>query len=466
MSFKLSELAQATAGRLVDGGGDLVLDRLVTDSREAGPGALFVALVGETTDGHRFLADAVAAGVSAVLCREAPESLAVPRVVVPDTKEALVDFTRHMLQSHRLRVVGITGSVGKTTTKEMIAAVGARRYGVLKTEGNLNTYTGLPVSVARLEPRHHLFVAEYAMSATGEIALLARMAPPDIAVVLNVGLAHVGPLGSIEAVATAKRELVEALTEEGTAILNADDPRVAAMASHSRGQVLFYGLGQIGDGAPAAAEVRAESLQLLGLDGSQFTLALPGGTARVKLQLPGIHSVSNALAAAAVGHRLGVGPDEIAHALESCRPMGGRLVIRPGRHGATVIDDAYNASPASVEAALAVLLAAGPDRPRVAVLGEMLELGDWAEDAHRGIGRAAAGADFLVAAGEHAETIAAGAAEAGMPAERIATAADAGEAAELATELLESRMKGAVVLVKASRGIALEKVVERLVAGR
>ena len=454
MSFRLFELAEATGGRLIDADADLALDRLVIDSRQATPGSLFVALVGETTDGHRFLADAVEAGTSAVLCQFAPPELSVPRVEVDDTREALVSFTRYHLRRQGCTVVGVTGSVGKTSTKEMVAAVLARRFEVLKAEGNLNTYTGLPMTVAALEPRHQVLVAEYAMSAIGEIALLARMAPPDVAVVLNVGLSHVGLLGDIEAVSRAKRELVEALGPEGTAILNADDPRVMAMALASEGRVVTFGYGN----TQKHVDVHAENITLRGLEGSVFTLALPTDErVQVELSIPGVHAVSNALAAAAAGHVLGVATADIAAALSGVGALGGRGVLRPGRLGSTIIDDAYNASPSSVAAALQVLLGE-TGRPRIAVLGEMLELGEKAAEAHQKIGRQAARSDLLVALGEHAADIVEGATEAGLRVDRAILVTSPEEA----VAAVEPHLKGAVVLVKASRGVALEQVVDRL----
>jgi UDP-N-acetylmuramoyl-tripeptide--D-alanyl-D-alanine ligase len=455
MSFRLFELANATGGRLIGADADLALDRLVIDSRQATPGSLFVALVGETTDGHRFLAQAVEAGASAVLCQSAPADLVVPRVEVDDTREALVHFTRHRLERQGCTVVGITGSVGKTSTKEMVAAVLARRFGVLKTEGNLNTYTGLPMTVARLEPSHQVLVAEYAMSAIGEIAFLSRMAPPDIAVVLNVGLSHVGLLGDIEAIGRAKRELVEGLGPEGTAVLNADDPRVLEMALASAGRVVTFGYGQ----SKRHIDVRAEEITPRGLDGSDFTLALPTDErVRVELGIPGVHAISNALAAAAVGHVLGVAAADIVAALDRVHAVAGRGALRPGRLGSIVIDDAYNASPSSMAAALEVLLAE-TGRPRIAVLGEMLELGDQAAEAHQKVGRQAARSDLLVALGEHAADIVEGAHEAGLRVDRAIVVDSAAEA----VAAVEPHLKGALVLVKASRGLALEQVVDRLV---
>jgi UDP-N-acetylmuramoyl-tripeptide--D-alanyl-D-alanine ligase len=450
VSFRLFELAEATGGRLVGAEGDFQLHRLVIDSREATGGALFVALLGETTDGHRFVDQAIERGAAAVLCQAGPEAPAVPMVIVDDTREALVRFTRHQLHRQGCKVVGITGSVGKTSTKEMAAAVLGRRFEVLKTEGNLNTYTGLPMSVAGLEPRHQVFVAEYAMSALGEIQFLTRMAPPDVAIVLNVGLSHVGLLGSVEAVAQAKRELVEGLVEDGVAILNADDTRVAAMASAAPGRVLTFGLGE--------ADIHAADLRPGGLGGTTFWLQLPGEGAEVRLPVAGAHAVSNALAAAAAGHVMGIPAAEIAAALGAVEAVSGRGKARTGRLGSTVIDDAYNASPSSMAAALEVLLEETA-RPRIAVLGEMLELGDRAAAAHREVGRAASGADFLVAIGEHANEIAEGAREGGLEPDRIAVV----DSAAAAAEAVEARLAGALVLVKASRGMALEEVVDRLV---
>jgi len=459
MSFTLREVAEATGGSLVDAPHELVLDRLVTDSRQAGAGALFVALTGEAMDGHRFLPDAIAGGASALLCREAPPGTRTPRIIVGDTREALVAFSRARLRDTGVRVIGVTGSAGKTTTKEMVAAVLAAGLEVHKTEGNLNTYTGFPMALAQLQPTHRAFVAEYGMSAIGEIAFLARMAPPDIAVVLNVGMAHVGLLGSIEMVAAAKRELVESLGEGGVAILNADDPRVAAMASASAGRVLYYS----GRGASVGGlrvDYFATDIRLHGLEGSSFTLNAPSGAVRVELAVPGEHTVGNAVAAAAVGLLMGVDLPLVAAALAAFRPLGGRMNLRRGRLGSTIIDDAYNASPGSMEASLQVLGSA-PGRARIAVLGDMLELGDQAVSAHQAVGRAAAAcADLLVVLGDNAIDVVDAARAAGMPAARAVAVPDV----EAAVAAVEEMLLGAVVLVKASRGMLLDRVVDRLTA--
>ena len=458
MSFTLAELARATGGILLDGAGEVIIERLVTDSRQAGRGALFVALAGDAMDGHDFIAAAVDAGASALLCQQAPAGVRTPRVIVPDTREALVAFSRNRLASCGVRVVGVTGSAGKTTTKEMIAAVLQRRAKVLKTEGNLNTYTGLPMTLAHLEPDHEVFVAEYGMSALGEIAFLARMAPPDIAVVLNVGMAHLGLLGSIEQIAAAKRELVEALPGSGIAVLNDDDPRVAAMAAAVSGRVVHYSVRDRGAGADGAGYF-ATGIRLRGLAGTTFTLQAPSGAVEVTLAVPGLHTVSNAVAAAAVGDLTGVPLADIAAALADFRPVSGRMNVRPGRLGSLVIDDAYNASPGSMEASLQVL-GSEAGRTRIAVLGDMLELGDEAPGAHRRVGRTAvAAADLLVALGEHAGVLVDAAREAGMAPDRAIAVSDV----DAAVAAVEPHLAGALVLVKASRGMALDRVVDRVV---
>src|SRR5205085_10379227 len=291
--MSLTEVLQATHGRLVSGPHEAAFVRLVIDSREVTAGGLFVALKGEQQDGHAYIGQAVDRGATGILCERPPLDVQGPAVVeVADTRQALADLTADRLRRQPVPIVAITGSAGKTTTKELIAHVLGRRLRVHKSEGNLNTYTGIPMTVFQMDPGDRALVLEYAMSRAGEIRELAKTAPPNIGVVLNVGLAHVGFLGSIEAVAAAKRELVEGLAPGGLAVLNADDARVRAMSAVARRFTLY--------GVSSDASVRAERIRLHGLEGSNFTLITPRGKADVYLRLPGHHSVSNALAAAAV----------------------------------------------------------------------------------------------------------------------------------------------------------------------
>jgi UDP-N-acetylmuramoyl-tripeptide--D-alanyl-D-alanine ligase len=323
---------------------------------------------------------------------------------------------------------------------------------VHKSEGNLNTYTGIPMTIFQMDPRDRALVVEYAMSRAGEIRELTRMAPPTIGVVLNVGLAHVGLLGSIEAVAAAKRELIEGLAPDGLAVLNADDPRVRAMSAVARRFTLF--------GLSNDATVRAERIRLHGLEGSTFILLTPRGKAEVYLRLPGHHSISNALAAAAVALEFDFDAPAIASALHGFAPPARRMNIVPGRNGATVIDDSYNASPGSMLAALEVLGLSPRGALKVAVLGDMLELGDHAERAHEEIGSLAGKtADVLIAVGEYAPRMVQAARRAGLPTDRAFVVESAEQAVAALTPLLTAQTQ---VLVKASRGMRLERVVEQI----
>jgi len=451
--MSLTEVLQATHGRLVSGPHEAAFVRLVIDSREVTAGGLFVALKGEQQDGHAYIGQAVDRGATGILCERPPLDVQGPAVVeVADTRQALADLTADRLRRQPVPIVAITGSAGKTTTKELIAHVLGRRLRVHKSEGNLNTYTGIPMTVFQMDPRDRALVVEYAMSRAGEIRELTRAAPPNIGVVLNVGLAHVGFLGSIEGVAAAKRELVEGLAAGGLAVLNADDPRVRAMASAAR-RVTFYGLAQ-------GAQVRADKVRLHGLEGSTFMLHSPRGRSEVFLRIPGQHSISNALAAAAVAIEFGFDAAAVASALHGFLPPSRRMNVVSGRNGATVIDDSYNASPGSMEAALEVLRLAPGGALRVAVLGDMLELGDHAQRAHAAIGSLAAeSADIVMAIGEHAATVVEAARRAGLADDRAFVVESADQAVQALDPLLSEKAR---VLVKGSRGMRLERVVERI----
>ena len=451
--MSLAQLLEATRGRLVAGPDSASFNRLVTDSRQVTPGSLFVALKGEQQDGHVFIGQAAERGAAGILCERPPADVGGPTIVeVSSTRQALFDMTSDRLRRQPVPIVAITGSAGKTTTKELIAHVLGRRLRVHKSEGNLNTYTGIPMTVFQMDPGDRALVLEYAMSRAGEIRELTKTAPPNIGVVLNVGLAHVGLLGSIEAVAAAKRELVEGLAPDGLAVLNADDARVKAMASAAK-RVAFYGLA--GD-----AQVRAEKIRLHGLEGSAFNLETPRGKAEVYLRLPGQHSVLNALAAAAVALEFGFDAAGIAAALHGFNPPSRRMNIIAGRNGATVIDDSYNASPGSMAAALEVLRLSPEGTLRIAVLGDMLELGDHAQRAHAELGSLAGEtADFLIAIGEQASTTVESARRAGLARDRAIVV----ETPEQAVDVLEPLLgPGTRVLVKGSRGMRLERVVERI----
>jgi UDP-N-acetylmuramoyl-tripeptide--D-alanyl-D-alanine ligase len=454
--MSVKDVMEATGGRLLSGSEDVSLTALFTDSREVKPGGLFVALRGEQQDGHGFIPQAIERGAAGILCERAPQSNDHAAVIlVGDTRQALFDIAADRLRRQALPIVAVTGSAGKTTTKDLIAHVLGRRLRVHKSEGNLNTYTGIPMTIFQMDPRDRALVVEYAMSRGGEIRELTLVAPPTIGVVLNVGLAHVGFLGSIDAVAAAKRELVEGLAPGGLAVLNGDDPRVRAMSAVAR-RFTLYGLA-------TDAAVRAERIKLHGLEGSTFTLVTPRGKAEVYLRLPGEHSISNALAAAAVALEFEFDSPAIASALHGFTPPAQRMNIVTGRNGATVIDDSYNASPGSMQAALHVLELAPKGSLKVAVLGDMLELGDHAGRAHDEIGSLAGkAADVVIAVGEYAPRVVESARRAGLAKERAYVLEGADQVVAALGPLLTPQTQ---VLVKGSRGMRLERVVEQIREG-
>ena len=449
----VDRVVQGTAELLVAGRGpvDRAFNRGVIDSRQVQPGDLFFALRGEHQDGHDFVDDALARGAAGLVVErplEAPPDVAVFQV--SDSLSALQRLAAHWRARHDMRVVGVTGSVGKTTCKELIAAVLGTRWRMLKSPANLNTEIGLPLTLLELTPEHQRAVLEMAMYGPGEIDLLCRIARPQVGVVTNVGPVHLERLGSIDAIAAAKAELVTALPTDGVAVLNGDDPHVAAMASRTKAGVLLYGRSP-------QCDVRGRDLASRGLDGISFRLTYGGGSAEVEAHLPGRHHLHPALAAAAVALAEGMTLDEVAAALREARPEL-RLRVLTTPSGATILDDSYNASPQSMLAALDLL--AELQGRRIALLGEMRELGTAEEEGHRQVGqRAAACADLVLVVGERARPLYEAARAAG-PAE-VRFLASTQEAAPILRDELQP---GDYLLVKASRAVALESVVDALVA--
>jgi len=462
-TIRLDDLLAAVGGRLIGSGESAVsVSGASVDSRHVTPGSIFVALRGERVDGHAFVADAFHAGAVAALVERSvdlPAGVDAPQIVVPDALRALQDLAAWWRARHAVRVVGITGSTGKTIAKEIVADVASRGLVTLRNEGNLNSETGLPMTLLRLRPEHEAAVLEMSMYTVGEIARLAEIAQPEVGVVLAVHPTHLERAGSIERIAEAKSELPRALPSDGLAVLNADDPRVAAMREVTPADVTTFGLG-------ADADVRAADIVSRGLDGTEFTLSAPWGTRRLRSGTPGRHLVPHALAAAAVAERLGIGLDEVEEALAAGSHAAHRMAVGEARSGATLVDDTYNASPVSVAAALDFLAESSvvPGGRRIAVLGDMLELGPDEERLHREIGaRAASAADALIAVGERGRWIAEGARAAGAPAVR-----ETDDPAE-AVALLERELApgpGDLVLLKASRGVGLDRAVELLAEGR
>ncbi|MBI3746057.1 MAG: UDP-N-acetylmuramoyl-tripeptide--D-alanyl-D-alanine ligase [Chloroflexi bacterium] len=430
------------------------------DSRLVRPGELFVALPGERTDGHRFLREAVMAGAAALLVASEPDAATmgalgdVTIVAVDDPLAALQRLAGAWRQRFRPLVVGVTGSIAKTSTKEAVAAVLGGRGRTLRSEGNRNNEVGLPLTLLRLDRSDVNAVLEMGMYAAGEIAQLAALAEPQIGVVTAVLGVHLSRIGTIDAVENAKAELVEALPQDGTAILNADDFRVRRMAARTPAGTMTYGFA-------ADADVGAERVRSAGTAGMRFVLrlSLNAGTRRLPAAIPGLGrlSVHNALAGAAVGVAAGMSAESIVAALAGGWGAPHRVQLVPAGE-ATLIDDTYNASPASVVAALE-LLGGLPGR-HVAVLGEMLELGDAAAAGHHDVGRAAAGiCDLLVTVGPGASGIAAGARAGGMAPSLVVEVPDRAAGVE---ELRRRIRAGDMVLIKGSRGVELDLLVDEL----
>jgi UDP-N-acetylmuramoyl-tripeptide--D-alanyl-D-alanine ligase len=452
-AFSAENLVTISTGRLLVRSPRPIRGAAV-DSRLVQPGELFIALPGERTDGHEFIEAAIARGAAAVLVSRPPADLArlggASVVLVTDCLAALHRIAEAWRTRFSPLVVGVTGSIAKTSTKEAVATVLARRFRTLKNEGNQNNEIGLPLTVLRLGPEHEAAVLEMGMYVGGEIADLARIGKPRIGVVTAVQAVHLSRIGTLEAIEQAKGELVAALPVDGTAILNADDHRVRAMASRTVAPSLTYGFA-------TDADVRATDVRSLGTDGMAFALETPAGRTAAAIPTLGRMAVHNGLAAAAVGIAAGMRLDEIEAGLAAgwAAPHRAELV-RAG--DVTIIDDSYNASPGSVVAALE-LLGGLPGR-RIAVLGEMLELGDAHEAGHRSVGEAAARiVDLLVVVGEGAGAVAEGARAGGLVGEQLLSVPDR----DRALVALRGRLHGGdVVLVKASRGIALDLLVADL----
>ncbi|UPZ31752.1 UDP-N-acetylmuramoyl-tripeptide--D-alanyl-D-alanine ligase [Streptomyces sp. LRE541] len=458
IALSLAEIASVVGGQTHDipDASVQVTGQVVRDSREVEPGSLFVAFVGERVDGHDFAADVVAAGAVAVL---ASRPVGVPAIVVDDVLLALGALARHVVARLGATLVALTGSAGKTSTKDLIAQVLRTKAPTVFTPGSLNNEIGLPLTALSATGETRFLVLEMGARGIGHIRYLADLTPPKIGLVLNVGTAHIGEFGGREQIAQAKGELVEGLPEDGTAVLNADDPLVRAMASRTKARVLLFGESD-------EADVRAENVRLTGNGQPSFSLHTPTGCSEVTMRLYGEHHVSNALAAAAVAHELGMSADEIATALSEAGSLSRwRMEVTERPDGVTVVNDAYNANPESMRAALRALAAMGKGRRTWAVLGQMAELGDEALAEHDAVGRLAVRLNvskLVAVGGREASWLQLGAYNEGSWGEESVHVSDA----QSAVDLLRSQLRpGDVVLVKASRSVGLERVAQALVEG-
>ncbi|BCJ86077.1 UDP-N-acetylmuramoyl-tripeptide--D-alanyl-D-alanine ligase [Effusibacillus dendaii] len=457
----VEQLVSMAEGNLLQGSPSVQINGVATDSRAELAGRLFVPLIGERFDAHEFLADVVSKGAAAALWqkdRPLPEGLDPDFAVigVDDTIVALQKTAAAYRRSLSLTVVGVTGSNGKTSTKDILASVLSQQFQVQKTQGNLNNHIGLPLMVLSLRPETDVAILEMGMSGPGEIALLARIAAPQIGIITYIGEAHIEFFGDRSGIAAAKFELVEALPPDGLAVLFGDEPLLRGLAAKSPCPIRWFGFQEGND-------VQVTHLQALGLKGSRFQVN--GDAESYHLPVPGAHQVGNALAAVAVAKYLGMLPESIERGLQNAALSSMRLEVKPLPGGGFVVNDAYNASPTSMRAALRMIADTPEGDFKAAVLGDMLELGEHAVDMHYQLGQTAAEQkiDLLVAIGQHAGHIAAGAKQGGLAANQIFVAETKQDAVAYVKRVI-SQKQNPVVLVKASRGMKLEEVVTGLLA--
>lgn len=456
--IKLEDVIETLQGTVVQGNSHIEITGVSIDSRSIRPGDLFFAFPGERVDGHDFLEQAFMRGAAAAVISHsvAADQAMGTLIMVSDPLQALQDLACYCRNLYEIPVVAVTGSTGKTTTKDLIAGVLGTRFNVLKTEGNYNNELGLPLTLLSLNHSHQVLVLEMAMRGPGEIAALCEISHPQVGVITNIGKSHLELLGSQEAIALAKGELLQSLPSDGCAVLNAQDPWQVKLAELVIGDVIFYGVGE-------ASQITASQVTIHDLDGVEFILQTPNGEIRCFLPLPGMHNVTNALAAAAVGYRFGLTLQEIAAGLESVSLTGMRLEVKSGISGTRLIDDSYNASPVSMKAALE-LLAGSQGTRKIAVLGEMYELGEEEVCGHREVGEKAAALqiDCLCTVGPLAQEIAAGALSAGLDKERVHVFQEKTEAVSFLKGYVQ---EGDVVLIKGSRGMQMEEITASLQDG-
>jgi len=458
--IRVREIAGAVCGRLVSGSGNRLVGGLSTDTRQMSPGDAFWALKGERYDGHDFLKEAVSKGAACVvvdrgISRKIVADKEVSTIQVRDTLRALGDFARWWRHQRGACVAAITGSVGKTSTKEMVYQILSLSEEPLKNKGNFNNLVGLPLSIFNMRPGQRRAVLEMGMNRPGEIARLTEIADPDIGVITKIGKAHLEGVGDLAGVVKAKTELIEKISKESQVILNGDDAILMEAAAHFSREFLTFGLGEDN-------QVRAGDVEPRGTEGVIFNLKLPGAESKIRLSVPGIHNVYNALGAAAIAFCMGEPMENVVAGLEMYRGVPGRFMITRLANGGILIDDTYNSNPASLRAAMESVRRLPAAGGRIIVgLGDMLELGNNAREAHLEAGRMVAevGASHFIALGNHAHDMIEGAMEKGLPRERTILVNNHDEMVEALSETVRS---GDLVLLKASRKIGLDRVASTL----
>ena len=455
----VKEVVSALGGRQISGSPERFVRGLSTDSRRMAPGHMFLALRGERYDGHSFLSEAVDAGAAGVIVESdtaisqelTDNNLAV--ITVSSTLEALGDLAMWWRRQWGGRVIAITGSNGKSTTKEMAASILSLKANTMKSPGNFNNLIGLPLTVLSLEEDHEIAVLEMGMNRAGEIARLTQIAEPDIGVITNVARAHLEGLGDLQGVLKAKGELLQVMSEESTAILNGDDESTVGLASTFRGPIVTFGLGK-------KNQVRAGNIKRIGVCTQAFNIYINNERIRTKINLPGIHNVFNALGGAAIAVCSSTSKELIAQGLEDFRPLKGRFQIIGLKGGIQVIDDTYNSNPSSLSAALQTIKELLVERQGLVVgLGEMMELGKETSKYHFDAGQliAGMGVRYLVVLGEHGRQVIEGACRGGMDMTQTHLATTH---TDMIHAIKANVREGDIVFLKGSRKVALDKVVE------
>jgi UDP-N-acetylmuramoyl-tripeptide--D-alanyl-D-alanine ligase len=463
--LSIEEVLKATRGKLLQGEGNTSFQGISTDSRTVTEGELFIALKGFRFDGHHYVLEALEKKAGGVVIEEEKVGdirwngyRAKAVIAVKDTLFALGNIALDWRRKYRTPLVALTGSNGKTTTKEMIAACLETTFPILKTKGNLNNLIGLPLTLLTLTEKERVVVLEMGMNVPGEIRRLTEIAEPDVGLITNIQKVHLEGMESLERLKEEKGELFRKMRRDGTILVNQDDPRVVELASDYPGQKITFGIEH-------PAEVMAKEIRLGGAEGTFFTLILEGEAMEMHLRLLGRHFIPNALSAIAAACLFGVEVKQVKEALENFQSIPMRMEIVPLKGGKTLINDAYNANPHSMGLALETLVEAKGEGRAIAVLGDMLELGNFTKEAHEQLGEKVSelSIDFLLALGEEAPIVVESAIRHGFPLERVRVVESHSEAISILKQMIQN---GDWILVKGSRRMAMEKIVEGLIEGR
>lgn len=450
----LDEIIKAVKGELISGDISTKIEGVSTDSRNIKSGDIFIPIVGEKFDGHGFIKSSLEEEAAASLTSKPMDPINGKALIrVEDTLKALGDIAAFYRSKFNIPVVGITGSVGKTSTKDMVSAALSRKFNVLKTQGNFNNQIGLPLTIFNLDSFHQAAVLEMGMSGFGEISSLTAIARPDIAVITNIGLSHIEKLGSRQNILKAKMEIFEGLKSGGLVVLNGDDKLLYGLKDLLKFRTVYYGME---DGLT----YQACNVKSMGEQGTSFEITYKNNDYKVNVPVPGIHNIYNALAAIAVGIEMNMPMESIIEGISEFTPSKMRLNIISHK-GIKVINDAYNASPQSMEAAIEVLKDIGDSGRTFAVLGDMLEMGEWAYKAHTDVGKYAVskGVDYIITVGENAKSIASGAIDSGAARDSVFSFDNNSEVSSFLKSIVK---EGDIILVKGSRGMKMEDIVDSL----